>query len=420
MTPISRKRRFEETPPSPLLELPNDLFALIFSYLKKREIGSVYLSCKRFQRIIDQWPKDYIKPYIANCSLKTSKDIAFVNKFAPRLDTIVLKKFKSSQLSQIANLADKVTHIRFEASHIGLPAILLNTFTIFTNLVSLDLREAFTAIGTNQISLPESLKKLRATGPQISYLILPKSLKRLKVLEMPAARHYPNFKDLESLQIFTIGAFADIFSLSPCPLTEFKGVHYYRSPSWNFTVPYLISLKRGEKPIFQLGECTYEGPLADYFPCGEGLLKHKGKVVFQGVFKEGFIESGQGSLVLDLAAISNFWTDTVTVHYHNGSTFTGNSNGQGISTDPFGRSFKGIFQDRMPFTGSGFVSYGENRMPFTGSGLVSYGEEWYEGHLVEGKFKGFGRYFHGGTLLEGHWTPSLGGYHFKPIIPYIK
>jgi hypothetical protein len=382
MIPISRKRHFQETRPSPLLNLPNDVFALIFTYLKKRDISSVFLSCKRFQRIIDQWPKDYVQPYVESRPFKTSKDIAFINKFAPRLETFALKNVKFCEFSEIANLVDKVTHIRSHFAHISEP----DTFTIFNKLASLDLKNAF--IRTVQIPLPESLTKLSIGSEDISKVMLPAGLKRLKVAEIPAAEHYRSFKNLESLQIYASGPFADVFSLSPCPLTEFKGVLYYRSSSSEFQVPYLISKGQGENPVFQLGECLYEGPLENYFPSGEGLLKYKGKVVFQGIFKKGFIVSGQGSLVLNMAAISNFWTNSVTVHYHNGSTFTGNFNGQGISTDPFGRSFKGIFQDRKPVSGSGFVSYGE---------------EWYEGRLIDGKFQGFARFHSGGTLYEGHF-----------------
>jgi hypothetical protein len=401
MNPLTRKRHLEIELSSPLLNLPNDVFGLIFTYLKKkRDISSVFLSCKRFQKIIDQWPKDFVQPYVENCSFKTTKDIAFVNKFAPRLDTFALKNVKRCQLSQIANLADKVTHIRLKGFHIGFPFIASNTFILFTNLVSLDLKETF--MGTAQTPLPESLKKLRTSAYQISNLILPKGLKRLKVLGRPAAHHYPSFKNLESIQICTIDKFA--FSLSPCPLTEFKSTlnYDYSSSSCDFTVPYHISKRQGENPIFQLGECIYEGPLVDYFPCGEGLLKHNGKVVFQGLFKEGIIVSGQGSLILKNAAISNFWTDTVTVRHHNGSLFTGNFNGEGIMTDPFGRFFKGIFQLGEPFTGCGFIPYGN---------------EWYEGHLVEGKFQGFGRIHSNGALYEGYFENNKPVGSFLVIMP---
>jgi hypothetical protein len=136
----------------------------------------------------------------------------------------------------------------------------------------------------------------------------------------------------------------------------------------------------------------------NYFPCGEGLLKHNGKIVFQGLFKEGIIVSGQGSLVLEKETISNFWTDTVTVHYHDGSIFTGNFNGEGISTDPFGHSFKGIFKEGEPFTGFGFVFYEK---------------AWYEGHLVEDKLHGFGRIHSDGTLYEGYFENN------KPVGSFL-
>jgi hypothetical protein len=319
--------------------LPNDLFALIFTYLKKREIGSVFLSCKRFQRIIDEWPKDYIRTFIANNPPENNKDLAFVKKFAPRIEKYALDICR------------------------------LTTFPSGDYLQNLD---TLTITGY-QFSLGEDL---------------PNNLSHLIVKGQFGGFQFRKLMNISNLMTIRFHCFPNIkmFKLIKHPPLKFEHTEIYKL-SCSFTCPLVVTLIQGKDVTCQLGECSYEGPLDNNVPHGEGQLKHKGEIVFRGTFMWGRIASGEGSIVLKDRTISNFWTDTATIHYHDGAFFTGNFNGKGILKDSLGRTFTGVFKNGLPSTGSGHI--------------ILEDDNWYEGEIVEDQFQGFGRCFIDGTLYEG-------------------